>query len=92
MALEGQVWWLEKGDVRRARVRGFVIRAEAYHLQSGAWAFEGVIVEPRPARPRHLRFYLDGITNSREAAVEMILAEGKRLIDYRSKPQGGELT
>lgn len=70
--------------------RGFVIRAEAYHLQSGAWAFEGVIVEPRPARPRHLRFYFDGTTSSREAAVEMILAEGKRLVDYRLKPHGRE--
>jgi hypothetical protein len=65
--------------------RGFRIRAEPYQLQGGGWLLEGVLIETGNPHPRHLRFYLGGTTNSREAAVEMVHAEGRRLIDLRSK-------
>lgn len=64
--------------------RDYIIRAEPYQLQAGGWTFEGVLVERYESPPRQIHFYLGGTTTSREAAVHIILDEGKRLIDFRS--------
>jgi len=65
--------------------RGFTIRAEPYELQGGGWTHEGCLVEQRNPSTRETKFFAGGSSATREAAVEAIIAEGKRLIDIRSQ-------
>lgn len=70
--------------------REFSIRAEPYQLQVGGWTLEGVLVENGKGRTCELRFYLGGTTDTRDAAVAIILDEGKRLIDFQAEKQERE--
>lgn len=65
--------------------RGLEIHATPCSLRAGDWSHEGYLIEHRGAATRETRFFAGGSSGTREAAVEAIIAEGKRLIDFRSR-------
>lgn len=67
--------------------RGFEVHATPYKLQAGSWAHEGYLIEHRVDGTRETRFFADGSSASRDQAVEAVLAEARRLIDFRSTDQ-----
>jgi hypothetical protein len=69
----------------RLSYRGFEIHATPYKLEAGGWTHEGNLVEHRGATTRETKFFAGGSSETREQAVEAVIVEGKRLIDFRSQ-------
>jgi hypothetical protein len=67
--------------------RGFEVHATPYKLQAGSWAYEGHLIEHRGGSTRETKIFADGSSPSREQAVQAVLAEARRLIDFRSEDQ-----
>ena len=65
--------------------QGFEIRAAPYGLRDGGWSHEGYLIEHRGATTRETKFFAGGSSATRDSAVEAIIAEGKRLVDFRSQ-------
>ena len=65
--------------------RGFVVQAAPLELRPGGWTHEGYLVEHRGATQRETKFFAGGSSETRDRAVAATIAEGKRLIDFRSQ-------